>query len=486
MRRCRIGIVGGGPGGLMAAYFLQKYANCPISITLLEASNRLGGKVQTEKFKTADITYELGAAELYDYSVNGCDSLRELVEELGLPTQSMRGVGVIVDGKWIANTTDFCDVYGEQEYKNLLEFHRRSQDYITPREFYAADHPDGLPPLLATNGFAPFLERFASPVVRRFIQTLIHSDLATEPNLTSTTYGLQNYLMNDSKYMDLYCIEGGNERLIHELIRRIDVEIRLNSRAVTIFKTETGTLAVESVCEDQRDLDEFDYVVVALPHNHLDSVSYSGTRLQSAIRQHIEYYNHPAHYLRMTLLFEQPYWKHWLRESFCMLDHFGGCCLYDESVRQPGIEMGILGWLIGGDAAEQMSMLSDEELIEMALNSLPSELANGKKLLREGIVKRWVKAVSALPGGQRAPALSVRHCPEPITHANLFFVGDYLFDSTLNGVLDSAEYVAGWITANLMQPQSKIVSSLSIQDRVKSGIDSEANQAQCAFQTVIS
>lgn len=453
MRRCRIGIVGGGPGGIMAAYFLQKYSNYPTSITLFESSNRIGGKVHTQKFSSTDITYELGAAELYDYSRNGCDSLRELVDELGLPTQNMEGCGVVIDGKWIGNLTDFRQVYGDKELMNLLEFHRRAADQITPHEFYAADHPEGLPKLLANTSFAPFLDRFASPTVRRFVQTLIHSDLATEPRLTSSTYGLQNYLMNDSKYMSLYCIEGGNERLIHELARRIDVEVRLNCQVSTIFRTEAGAMAVESLSGDQRDLDEFDYVIVALPHAHLKSVSYSGDRLQKAFLQHYEYYNHPAHYLRMTLLFERPFWRHWLKESFCMLDHFDGCCLYDESLRQPGIREGILGWLIGGDAAEQMSLLSDEELIAAVLDSLPAELAEHKSLLREAIVKRWVKAVSALPSGQNAPPLHTRHCPEPIEHPNMFFVGDYLFDSTLNGVLDSAEYVASWITADLVSPQ---------------------------------
>jgi hypothetical protein len=34
------------------------------------------------------------------------------------------------------------------------------------------------------------------------------------------------------------------------------------------------------------------------------------------------------------------------------------------------------------------------------------------------------------------------------------FVGDYLFDSTLNGVLDSADYVAGWL-ATLMNGESR-------------------------------
>lgn len=455
MRRCRIGIVGGGPGGLMAAYFLQKYADDPISITLFEAADRIGGKVQTQKFTTADVTYELGAAELYDYSRNGCDSLRELVEELGLPTQPMEGCGVVIDGKWIGNLDDFRDAFGGVELKNFLNFHRYAQDQITPYEFYAADHPEGLPKQLVNSSFVPFLDRFASPVVRRYVQTLIHSDLATEPRLTSTTYGLQNYLMNDSKYMSLYCIEGGNERLVHELTRRVDVDVRLSSQVATVFKTESGSLAIESLRGDQRDLDEFDYVIVALPHNHLKSVNYSGSGLANAVQKHFDYYNHPAHYLRMTLLFERPFWRHWMKESYCMLDHFDGCCLYDESLRQPGMSFGILGWLIGGDAAERMSHMSDEELIAAALDSLPIELSYGKQLLKEGVVKRWIKAVSSLPGGNNVPPLHVRHCPEPIEHPQLLFVGDYLFDSTLNGVLDSAEYVAGWIAGNLKQPTSR-------------------------------
>ena len=37
------------------------------------------------------------------------------------------------------------------------------------------------------------------------------------------------------------------------------------------------------------------------------------------------------------------------------------------------------------------------------------------------------------------------HRPEPIGYPGLFFVGDYLFDATLNGVLDSAEIVVDCI-----------------------------------------
>lgn len=445
MQPRRIGIIGGGPGGLMTAYHLEKYANYPIETTIYEASHRIGGKVSTLQFKSAPVTYEAGAAELYDYSVTAADTLKEFVEELGLSIQPMGGSAVVMQNKWIGNLDDYRREYGQDAIDELLRFHRNAKDQITPFEFYAADHPEGLSATAACKPFTSFLDMHASENTRNFIQTLIHSDLATEPTLTNSTYGLQNYLMNDPAYMQLYCIDGGNEKLIHSLSQRIKADIRLNTAVDNVYRNSNGNIVVESLSQQQRLLDEYDYVIVALPHNHLKSIEYSGTRLERAVSRHIDYYNHPAHYLRMTLLFQRPYWRQWLNESFCMLDQFEGCCLYDEGMRQPHTSYGILGWLLGGNAAVEASHHSDDTLIEMALDSLPAALSHGRSLFIEGAVHRWIGAVSALPGGRIPKPQAERHCPEPDDHPNLFFVGDYLFDSTLNGVLDSAEYVAGWI-----------------------------------------
>jgi hypothetical protein len=73
----------------------------------------------------------------------------------------------------------------------------------------------------------------------------------------------------------------------------------------------------------------------------------------------------------------------------------------------------------------------------------------------EARVHRWTGAVSALPGGWARLPADRRHRPSP-AHPNLFVVGDYLYDSTLNGVLDSAEYVAGWVAAEQMADRSAI------------------------------
>jgi hypothetical protein len=130
-----------------------------------------------------------------------------------------------------------------------------------------------------------------------------------------------------------------------------------------------------------------------------------------------------------------------LHDSYLMLDAFGGCCLYDESSRNGCKSAGVLGWLLAGDAAMIASNHTDGQLIRRALDSLPSFLRHGRELFVEGQVHRWIGSVNGLPGGSPALDMESRHIPER-AQPNLFTVGDYLFDSTINGVLDSADYVA--------------------------------------------
>src|SRR4051812_40164575 len=108
----KVSIVGGGPGGLMTAYSLQKLAAEPYCATVFEASPRLGGKILTRKFSLAPAGYEAGATELYDYTPVGEDSLKELVAELGLATSPMRGSSVIVNHRTLDNLDDVRDYLG--------------------------------------------------------------------------------------------------------------------------------------------------------------------------------------------------------------------------------------------------------------------------------------------------------------------------------------------------------------------------------------
>ncbi len=448
--RPRVAIVGGGPGGLFTAYELQRLVDRPLAVTIFEASDRLGGKVITPRFESADVRYEAGAAEFYEYEHLGHDPLKELIRELGLPIRPMGGPAVIVDGHVVANLDDLRERLGAAAAASLLDFDRRARDRMTPREFYRSGDVDGTPSAAGVRCFDTTLSEIDCPHARRYVEHLIHSDLAAEPSQTNEEFGLQNFLMNDPAYMRLYGIEGGNARLVEALAARIDATVRLGRRVESVERTQRGAMVVRSHGDDGVHAEEFDFVVVALPHAAVGKVSFLGEGLREAVAAHHAHHDHPAHYLRITMLFDRPFWRESLSDSFWMLDRFGGCCLYDESSRDPSARHGVLGWLLGGEAARALAPADDAAILAAAFEALPPILSEARDRMIEARIHRWIGEVSALPGGSTPWPRDRRHCPDPLGHPNLFMVGDYLYDSTLNGVLDSAEHVAGWIAARVI------------------------------------
>src|SRR6187200_1881625 len=101
-----VAIIGGGPGGLMTAYSLQRRAGSPIKTTIFEASTRLGGKLQTRMFDSAPVAYEAGIAECYSYETLGDDSLRKLVDELDLDTFPTHSTAVVLNGRLLRDEID--------------------------------------------------------------------------------------------------------------------------------------------------------------------------------------------------------------------------------------------------------------------------------------------------------------------------------------------------------------------------------------------
>lgn len=442
----KIAIIGGGPGGLMTAYLLAKQAGFSAKITLYESSARLGGKMLTRAFANHAALYEAGAAELYDYSQLGPDPLRELVAELGLKTSPMESGGAIFGNQLVRHAADIRRVWGEATAAVLDEFSVLACSSIPPAEYYESDWRQDNKAPLARQTFQELVDRVPDQAARDYIRIMTHSDLACELHQTNAAYGLQNYLMDEPAYMRLYYINGGNERLVQELARRITADVRLEEPVTRVEHGLGTSYRVTSHCRGQPVAADFDFVVVALPNNWIPEVTWGGEILAAAMDEHHRFYDHPAHYLRVTARFDRPFWRSIIDGSYFMSDAFGGCCLYDEGTRTSA-ETGScnLGWLIAGDAALNLGSHDDATIIEQVLASLPASLQPGRTLFREAQVQRWFNSVNALPGGFPAKEPDARHQPEPVQHPGLFVVGDYLFDSTLNGVLDSAATVAEWI-----------------------------------------
>jgi monoamine oxidase len=445
----RVAIVGGGPGGLMTAYLLGRAAPGRCEITLYESSDRLGGKIVAGRFGAAPVAYEAGVAELYDYSQLGSDPLRELIAECDLPVRHIGGDAVVMGDRILKSHDDIRRHLGNAAERALQQFRTAARKAISPADYYESGWAADAEDRLSQQHFRDLLAEIGDAAARRYVEVSVHSDLATEPHLTSAKYGLHNYLMNEPDYMRLYTIEGGIERLPRALAARIEAEVRLGHRVLRVEKSSGGRYRVSSRRNGLLVGEDFDYVVLALPNNWLPLIDWGGPVLAEAMHRHHQFYDYPAHYLRVSILFSEPFWRAQISDSYFMSDAFGGCCIYDESPQDGKGGFGVLGWLLAGEAAMAMSNLDDPALVAAALDALPAPLRNGREMRLEGRVHRWIGTVNGLPGGVPARDPELSHRPEPTQHPGLFVVGDYLFDSTINGVLDSAGHVVEVIVEDL-------------------------------------
>lgn len=446
----RIAIIGGGPGGLFTNYLLDKFCEGLFQATIFEADDRLGGKVATDMFEKGASLYERGVAEYYDYSHFGPDPLKRIITEvMGLDVVKMDGKGVVIGDAILNTKRDIKKHLGAEALDAIEDFYAKCREMCSPDEYYEGYSGDDNKHPWAGKTFADVLNEIPDEAARKYIEVAARSDVATESHLTNALNGLKNVLMDDPKYLRLYSIVGGNEKLIDGLKERVSGKVMLGSRVAKVSKKDGGGWRLSVRRKGKHETHDFDIVVMALPNYWVSQVEFEGRDERMAVGRHLAYYDNPAHYLRVTCLFKKSFWSEHFTGSYVMSDAFGGCCIYDETARHPS-KHGVLGWLIPATEAVALSNKSDEQLIQLALDSLPEALqAAAKKQFLEGRVQRWVGTISGLPGGHPAKELRLRHQPEPEVLPGFYFVGDYLFDSTVNGAYDSANFVVDMMMGKL-------------------------------------
>jgi len=446
----RICIIGGGPGGLFAArYLLHKEPTA--DITIYEATPRFGGKILTKQFETVPAIYEAGVAELYHPKKMG-DSLLDLLKEYGFSFVKMGGDVAIYKGRIVKDIDALKDVVSEPCWRALTQFIELGKTHRSPEEFGSAGWPkDNDHPWSKLTLREVMEKHIPNGDARMFFEKIIKSDLATETGITNGAYGFDNYLVDDPEYCQIYTVTEGISSLINALVKELTGKVKLlaDSPVRSVKPLESGYRVVHKSAE-RIIAEEYDAVLVCLPIQWIPSIDFGGS-LGTAVAEHHSFYYYPAHYLRVACLFKEPFWHELLGDgSYFRLDAFGGCCVYDETSRYPHPPYGVLNWLIAGSNAEAMSNLDDDLLINRALESLPPKLAvQAKEAYLEGHVQRWIGTVNGQPGGLPVQEIETKHLVDPANHPTFVMVGDYLFDSTLNGLIDSADIATKLLLENL-------------------------------------
>lgn len=447
----RIAIVGGGPGGLFAAHLLQTKCAGLCMWTIIEASNRLGGKIRTERFDTAPLTFEAGVAELYGYGHIGSDPMLALVRKLKLKTIPMRGPTLIFGDRIMRNDREIKTHLGDDALAEINRFIQLCEDQMDPVDYYDSHHGFDNAHPWSNMSLRELLDtQFTNENARRYIEVMIHSDTATEPHLTSALNGLKNVLMDDRDFLRYYTITGGIEQLIDRLKATLHCKVQYDTVVTKIGKRADDAWEVTVTQKGKSRTDIYDMVVCALPNNWLERIEWGDKPLRMAMQKHLAHHDYPAHYLRVSLLFRSRPWDDVIPGEYWITDAFGGACVYNETARHPANgEHGVLSWLIAGNAALVLAGMSDAELAGLCLESLPVELATGTPEMLEVKVHRWASAVNALPGGRPVKEMQARHAPASADYAGLYVCGDYMFDSTINGTFDSADFVTDLILTKL-------------------------------------
>ena len=89
----------------------------------------------------------------------------------------------------------------------------------------------------------------------------MRSDTGTEPHLTSALNGLKNVLMDDPRYMRLYSIEGGIEKVVDGMVGGLkQTEIVRESRLFAIGRAPSGRYRLRLRNHDRTVAYEFDRV----------------------------------------------------------------------------------------------------------------------------------------------------------------------------------------------------------------------------------
>ncbi len=447
-----LAIVGGGPGGLMSAWYLKKKLGALCRITIFEASDRLGGKIVTRKFDTAPAMYEAGVAEIYDYSMTGPDPLREMIQHFGLQTIPMDAEQVMLDGELLHDVPGMRRKYGASTAEAIEGFRRLCASMVSPSEYYeGVGAHDNEHPWAHINAEELLDREVKDPTAKRFFKVMARSDIATECHNTNGLNALKNFVMDVDGYIGLYSIQNGNEQLIECLQSEVDADIQLNHRVLQVGKTTQGRYQLNMMNGKGPETRDFDLVVMCLPHSWLSTMRWDGEQLRKSMVRHVAYFDRPAHYLRISILFDTPFWGEKIPGAWFMSEAFGGCCVYNEGARHDVGRHGVLNWLIAGSDALAFANLTDAELIDAALKSLPKSFGDARAHFMEGKAHRWLSSVNAIPGGLPARDVMTNHRPDPKQHPGLVVVGDYLFDSTLNGLLNSSDAATDIIVTEMMK-----------------------------------
>lgn len=420
MKNCDVLIVGAGAAGLMAAYKLSAAGR---SVMVLEARGRLGGRIHTFQNELFFKEAEQGAEFIHgDLPVT-----LELLKTAGIDIQQAVG------DMWRFANGEFKDDNGATpDWGLLMERLDDLTEDCSIEEFlqreFAGDEYEAL-----------------RDAVRRFVAGYDSADPQD-----ASAFALRSEWQNEDDDAQ-YRVKGGYSNMINFLAdecKAKGVGIYLNSVVTDIYHESDNVQAIVA----GGDVYYARHLIIALPLGILKATSGEGAvKFHPQLPQHTKAFQDMGFgsIIKLLLEFDTFFWE---GEDVAALSGRDpkqmGFILSDEAIptwwtQSPLRSRVITGWLGGPPAAAKLHA-TDEELLELALQSLSNIFKRSADELRNKLVAFNCANWTADPytrgsyAYDRVASANARKVLSKAIDDRLFFAGEYLYEGPAMGTVEAA------------------------------------------------
>lgn len=414
MKKNDIIIIGGGAAGLMAARELSREG---LKVVLLEARNRLGGRINTLYDAGFSIPVEAGAEFLHGI----VPFTKQLMDECGLKSADMegemweweKGELKLNEGELIENTEELQKALEEiQQDMSVSDF--------LQRHFPGAEHEN----------------------MRKSVKGLIEGYEAADMDKASILSMRGDLMTNDEE--DGRIVEGYGKIIDHlaEQCLKQRCEIVLSS-VVTDIDWQAGSV---TVMVDNRKKYTADHVLITAPLGVLQSGDiyfHPDIPDQMSMIKKLGF----GSVIKILLEFKEAFWRN--NSNNTGADTSNLSFLFADTpiptwwTQAPAKNNLLIGWL-AGPKAEARKAASEEELLSHAITSLATifkvEETELRKMLTASHVANW--ATDPFTKGAYSYAtvdeISARaELSKPIANT-IFFAGEALYEGPSNATVEAA------------------------------------------------
>ncbi len=348
-------VIGGGVAGLAAAAAMHEAGH---DVTLLEARDRLGGRVRTEHDSRACAPVELGA----EFVHGARNPLHELARDAGLAVTPVPDEHRLArDGR-----VGSMDGFWEQLDDVMRRVRATEPDRSLAAALDEALEPDELVQ--------------ARAMLRRFVEGFD----AADPERVSANALAEGGPWNDPPSRRTYHVAGGYQRVVEHLARGVHGRVRLNT-AVERIDWEPGAVRVRARRADDEGTIEVSArgVILALPISVLASRAVELAPEPPAIRSALNCLT-MGRVRRITLLFDDPLADvvppGFLHTDVEALPVWWTVCSAPRRL--------MVGWA-GGPVADAFAAAGADELVHQSLPELGRAVGARPERLARALVRWW-------------------------------------------------------------------------------------------------